>query len=209
MGLSSNRVLITNCKETICYQGCKNTACRFIFLRVAQFNYPLYTGHKLNVLSGDVQVLFWTCNAHSVYFQCSGGYNEVILFIKHYVKSVLIRSYFRSIFLYSDWIWRFTVNLRIQSEYRKIRTRNNSVFGHFSRCESSHDSSQYFRCIFGSKLLVSAFTHLFFQFRISHPEIFCRKGFLKRFWIIYRKTPPPCNFIKKATSSKLFSCERF
>ena len=28
----------------------------------------------------------------------------------------------------------YAVNLRIQSEYRKIRTRNNSVFGHFSRC---------------------------------------------------------------------------
>ena len=27
----------------------------------------------------------------------------------------------------------FGVNLRIQSEYKKIRTRNNSVFGHFSR----------------------------------------------------------------------------
>ena len=27
----------------------------------------------------------------------------------------------------------YEVNLRIQSEYRKIRTRNNSVFGHFSR----------------------------------------------------------------------------
>ena len=27
----------------------------------------------------------------------------------------------------------YLVNLRIQSEYRKIRTRNNSVFGHFSR----------------------------------------------------------------------------
>ena len=26
----------------------------------------------------------------------------------------------------------YRVNLRIQSEYRKIRTRNNSVFGHFS-----------------------------------------------------------------------------
>ena len=26
----------------------------------------------------------------------------------------------------------YEVNLRIQSEYRKIRTRNNSVFGHFS-----------------------------------------------------------------------------
>ena len=35
------------------------------------------------------------------------------------------------IFLHSDWIRRNTVSLRIQSEYRKIRTRNNSVFGHF------------------------------------------------------------------------------
>ena len=35
------------------------------------------------------------------------------------------------IFLYSD------VNLRIQSEYRKIRTRNNSVFGHFLRSVKS------------------------------------------------------------------------
>ena len=37
-------------------------------------------------------------------------------------------------FLYSDWIQEiYEVNLRIQSEYRKIRTRKNSVFGHFSR----------------------------------------------------------------------------
>ena len=36
------------------------------------------------------------------------------------------------IFLYSDWIGRFA-NLRIQSEYEKKRSRNNFVFGHFSR----------------------------------------------------------------------------
>ena len=42
----------------------------------------------------------------------------------HCVKSVLIRSYFWSVFSC------------IQSEYRKIRTRNNSVFGHFSRSDS-------------------------------------------------------------------------
>ena len=30
----------------------------------------------------------------------------------------------------------YSVNLRIQSKYRKIRTRNNSVFGHFSRSVS-------------------------------------------------------------------------
>ena len=34
----------------------------------------------------------------------------------------------------------FGLNLRIQSEYRKIRTRNNSVFGHFSRIASSNET---------------------------------------------------------------------
>ena len=37
------------------------------------------------------------------------------------MESVQIWSYFWSVFSY------------IQTEYRKIRTRNNSVFGHFSR----------------------------------------------------------------------------
>ena len=32
------------------------------------------------------------------------------------------------------------VNLRIQSEYRKIRTRKNSLFGHFSRRVSMKES---------------------------------------------------------------------
>ena len=39
----------------------------------------------------------------------------------HCAKSVQIRSYFWSVFSC------------IRIEYRKIRTRNNSVFGHFSR----------------------------------------------------------------------------
>ena len=38
----------------------------------------------------------------------------------HFVKSVQIRGYFWSVFSC------------IQSEYRKIQTRNNSAFGHFS-----------------------------------------------------------------------------
>ena len=38
---------------------------------------------------------------------------------------------------------RYSVSLRIQSGYRKIRTRNNSVFGHFSRC----DSYDYCSCL--------------------------------------------------------------
>ena len=37
------------------------------------------------------------------------------------------------IFLYLDWIRRFTVNLHIQSKYGKIRDRKNSILEHFSR----------------------------------------------------------------------------
>ena len=36
------------------------------------------------------------------------------------------------ILLYSDWIRIESVNLRIHSEYRKMRTRKNSLYGHFS-----------------------------------------------------------------------------
>ena len=53
--------------------------------------------------------------------------------IIHCVKSIQIGSFFWSVFScirteYGD----NSVNLRIQSEYRKIRTRKISVFGHFS-----------------------------------------------------------------------------
>ena len=41
------------------------------------------------------------------------------------------------IFPHLDWIQRYSVNLRIQPECRKIQTRKNSVFGHFSRSDIS------------------------------------------------------------------------
>ena len=50
---------------------------------------------------------------------------------KHCVKSVQIRSYFWSVFSCIRTEYGDLLNLRIQSEYRKIRTRNNSVFGRF------------------------------------------------------------------------------
>ena len=57
----------------------------------------------------------------------------------HCVKSVQIGSYFwseyRKIRTRNNFVFEHfsRINLRIQSEYRKIRTINNSVFGHFSR----------------------------------------------------------------------------
>ena len=39
------------------------------------------------------------------------------------------------------------VNLRIQSEYRKIWTRKNSVFGHFSRSVSMADPQSHIELV--------------------------------------------------------------
>ena len=41
----------------------------------------------------------------------------------------------------------YSVNLHIQSEYRKIRTKNNSVFGHFSRSAIHQLSSILSVCV--------------------------------------------------------------
>ena len=38
----------------------------------------------------------------------------------------------------------YSVNLRIQFEYGKIRTRKNSVFGHFSHCSHLHMSRSFY-----------------------------------------------------------------
>ena len=75
------------------------------------------------------------------------------------------------IFLYSDW----TVNLRIRSEYRKIRTKNNSVFGHVLR--SDRETPLFLSKAFVTmNLLISFLTgsdftrysmeHLFFRSKI-------------------------------------------
>ena len=45
-----------------------------------------------------------------------------------YTEFFLVR-----IFPYFGWIEIYSVNIRIQSEYGKIRTRKNSISGHFSR----------------------------------------------------------------------------
>ena len=48
----------------------------------------------------------------------------------------------------------YGVNLRIQSEYRKMQTRKNSVFGHFSRSETTMNKAKNFIKNFIKKTLV-------------------------------------------------------
>ena len=70
------------------------------------------------ILHGSLENIFWKTLAEL----CAGILNYRVH--KHCMKCVQIQSYFWSVFSC------------IQSEYRKIRTRNNSAFKHFSRSES-------------------------------------------------------------------------
>ena len=61
------------------------------------------------------------------------------------MKSVQLRSYFWSVFHVFDLnTERYRVSLRTQFEYREIRARTNSIFGHFSRSDiyQSNKSTQ-------------------------------------------------------------------
>ena len=60
--------------------------------------------------------------------------SHTLLWMFHCVESVQIQSYFWSLFsCIRTECGDLLSNLRIQCEYRKIRARINSVFGHFSR----------------------------------------------------------------------------
>ena len=80
----------------------------------------------------------------------------------------------------------YGVNLRIQSEYGKIRTRKNSVFGHFSRSvfsitaayRSSHQRLQEARSLQGYN-----FRKAIFQNSLGEDNlILCCTGNLKNFF---------------------------
>ena len=99
------------------------------------------------------------------------GYNFPPL---HCVKSIQIRSFsgpYFPVFELNTAI--YFVNLGIQSEYREIRTRKNSVLGHFSRRVSIKF------CIYIGKF---HFTILSFQpDKIEAWHYFLRKSFLEEY----------------------------
>ena len=54
----------------------------------------------------------------------------------HCMKSFQIRRYFWSVFSCIRHEYGEIIFLRIESKYKKMQTRNKSVFGHFSRSAS-------------------------------------------------------------------------
>ena len=100
--------------------------CKRLLLMVALINPWLYkpvAPTNLGTWSSFVFLTIW-----SLLFEHSSNFNV------HCVKSVQIRSFFWSLFscIRTEY-GELLVNLRIESEYKKMRTRNNSAFGHFSR----------------------------------------------------------------------------
>ena len=83
-----------------------------------------------------------------VYVNTSQKISSITQWSSHCEKSVQIRSYFWSVFSC------------IQSKYREIRTRNNSVFGHYS------GNAQYWFTWLLEKLLLNK-TNNFFELLIN------------------------------------------
>ena len=97
-----------------------------------------------------MQILFLKCFFFRRFFHIFTIANELTgfsisrlanmenFFKRHWVKSVQIRIYFWSVFSYI-WIETERYDLSVfRPNTGKLRTRNNSVFGHFSRSEGVH-----------------------------------------------------------------------
>ena len=104
-------------------------ACHFIKKRLQRRCFPVFIAKFLRIafLPNTSGGCFWTdctnmgvCDIH-LEIKSLKLIGASILKNLHSVKSVQIRSFFWSVFSY------------IRTEYRKIRTRENFVFGHFSR----------------------------------------------------------------------------
>ena len=130
----------------------------------------------------------------------------------HYVKSAQIRSfsgpYFPVLELNTE---IYSVNHRIQSEYRKIRTGKNSLFKHIL-CSDSHS---YLQIKYGLANKKNITKNAWDEDKSKDEEVQvavawkcsvkrCSLKFIK----IHRKTPVPeaCHFIKKETLTQVFSC---
>ena len=94
------------------------------FKHRTHFSRHLYSRGKKNPLSENS--INWSTILVVFYFQLTTWQGITVLYFSQCEKSRITGIFLVRIFLYSDWIRRF-----IQSEYRKIWTRKNSVFGHF------------------------------------------------------------------------------
>ena len=90
----------------------------------------LTTTHFLEACGHEM--LLWCCYITEEALWCRNKVAKIIPAWKVSIYGVISGPYFPVFGLNTE---IYSVNLRIQSEYRKMQTRNNSIFGHFSRAE--------------------------------------------------------------------------
>ena len=92
----------------------------------------------------------------------------------------------------------YRVNIRIQSEYSKIRTRKNSIFGHFSRSgnlnESIYSKSIWLLNIYLLHLFYCCFCYTLFVLISSAVYNFCKET--KLMFKLMGSLATDCNFLK-------------
>ena len=104
-----------------------------------------------------------------------------IVLLSQGVRSVQIRSFFLSVFS----CIRTEYGDLLQSKYRKIRTRKNSVFGHFSR-SACLASDEIFRLkLWLMRLYPAQVSHLFPMHLFSTPWI--EKSCIGNKWVKWKK----------------------
>ena len=101
------------------------------------------------------------------------------------------------IFLYSDWYGDLVRKSPYQSEYRKIWTRKNFVFGHFSR--SGHNIKLDVR--------VQNLPGLYLRCRCIYSELCCLNTVMKNFAIFTRNHLQWRPFSRKLQDAQVF-CKR-
>ena len=94
-----------------------------------------FLNYKIS-LFGSIKL---SCNSICLQWICQAKF--FIYLFEHCVKRVQIRSYLWSVFpVFELNTGIYGENIHIQSKHRKIRTRNNSVFGRFSGSKSLHNN---------------------------------------------------------------------
>ena len=101
-----------------------NTSLKVFYQELALKQFTKFIGKHLqwSPTAGTFLWMLWNPSELALYRTAVNNcFWKKVIILDHYVKNVQLLSYLWSVFSC------------IRTEYRKIRTRNNSVFGHFSR----------------------------------------------------------------------------
>ena len=143
-----------------------------------------------------------------------------IIFSHHCVKSGKIRSFFWSVFSCIRWLLptnclsvldHFVSKSPYSVKYRKIQTRKNSVFGHFSRSvQKRHFRNKNFKTLFKSWNLILDlvdYAKTICIWRIGNVHSFSSSVFLYKFEIflkIFQKFSPLLRNQKECRASLVY-----